>query len=122
MPSMRDFKRLRVWRQSHRLSMAVNTQLGLAPRRGFAHVVRQAQRAASSVPTNIVEGCAHDSAREFARYLRLALGSAQELEYHLIEAVGLSLLEERRFEYLVEEARQVQRQLVSFIERVRADF
>lgn len=118
---MRDFKRLRVWRQAHRLSLAVNEQFAVVRRRGFAHVCRQAQRAASSVPTNIVEGCVHDSPREFARYLRTALGSAMELEYHLIEAVGFSLIDVARYEYLVDETRQLQRQLASFIERVRED-
>jgi four helix bundle protein len=42
-----------------------------------------------SVPTNIVEGCGQQSAREFARFLRIALNSTSELEYHLLAARDL---------------------------------
>jgi four helix bundle protein len=118
---MRDFKRLRVWRQAHRLSLAVNEHFAVARRRGFSHVARQAQRSASSVPANIVEGCGHDSPREFARYLQQARGSANELEYHLLEAHGFRLLDDVLHDRLSDEARQVQRQLTVLIARVRRD-
>lgn len=42
-----------------------------------------------SVPTNIVEGSGQKSAAEFARFLRIALNSTTELEYHLIAARDL---------------------------------
>ena len=42
-----------------------------------------------SVPTNIVEGCGQQSAREFSRFLRIALNSTSELEYHLLAARDL---------------------------------
>jgi four helix bundle protein len=46
-------------------------------------------RAAMSVPTNIVEGCSQQSAREFSRFLRIALNSTSELEYHVLAARDL---------------------------------
>ena len=118
---MRDFKRLRVWKQAHLLSLAVNEHFVLARRRGFSHVARQAQRCASSVPSNIVEGCGHDSPREFARYLQQALASASELEYHLLEAHGFRLVDGALHDRFADQARQVQRQLQVLIERVRRD-
>jgi four helix bundle protein len=42
-----------------------------------------------SVPTNIVEGCGQQSPREFSRFLRIALNSTSELEYHLLAARDL---------------------------------
>jgi four helix bundle protein len=118
---VRDFRSLRVWREAHRLSLDVNERFAVPPRRGFAHVARQAQRAASSVPSNIVEGCGHDSPREFARYLRQAIASANELEYHLIEARDLRLVDDATCRQLTEAVSEVRRKLVVLRERVRRD-
>lgn len=43
-------------------------------------------RAAESVPTNIVEGAGEQTAANFSRFLRVALNSTNELEYHIIVA------------------------------------
>jgi four helix bundle protein len=59
--------------------------------RGAKHASLRNQmiRASMSVPTNIVEGCGQQSAREFSRFLRIALNSTSELEYHLLAARDL---------------------------------
>jgi four helix bundle protein len=43
-------------------------------------------RAAASIPANIAEGRRQESEKEFGRFLRYALNSASELEYHIILA------------------------------------
>lgn len=45
-----------------------------------------------SVPANIVEGCNQESAKQFSRFLLIALNSATELEYHLIAARDLKVV------------------------------
>jgi four helix bundle protein len=54
----------------------------------------QLRRAAASIPTNIVEGCIRRSAREYQRFIDVALGSAAEVRYPLRLAVDLRLLTE----------------------------
>ena len=51
----------------------------------------QIRRAAISVPTNLVEGCTRESTREYLRFVEIALGSAQELDYLLRLLPRLSL-------------------------------
>lgn len=52
----------------------------------------QLRRASVSVPTNIVEGCTRTSQRDYAQFLRMALGSASEVRYLLGLSGRLALL------------------------------
>ena len=116
---MRDFRALKVWHRSHRLAVSVNLTLARIRRRGFAHVISQGQRAAFSIAATIVEGCGHDSDREFVRFLRMSLASANELEYHLLAAFDLSLLPAHVNRPLEEETQAVKRMLYASIGHMR---
>ncbi len=87
---MTDFKKLKVWQKAHVLAMDVHRAAGQI--RGAKHASLRSQmiRAAMSVPTNIVEGCSQQSTREYSRFLRIALNSTTELEYHLVAARDLA--------------------------------
>lgn len=54
----------------------------------------QIRRAATSIPGNIVEGCARRSEKEYVHHLVIALGSASELRYFLNLSFRLGLLPE----------------------------
>ena len=58
----------------------------------YAALRSQINRAAMSVPANIVEGCGQESAKQFNRFLLIALNSATELEYHIITARDLNVI------------------------------
>ncbi|MDP9204251.1 MAG: four helix bundle protein [Gemmatimonadota bacterium] len=87
---MTDFKKLKVWQKAHLLAMDVHRVAGQI--RGAKHTSLRSQmtRAAMSVPTNIVEGCGQQTTREYARFLRIALNSTTELEYHVVTARDLA--------------------------------
>src|ERR1700693_1431624 len=81
---MSDFKKLKVWRKAHALALNVHRVAVKIRGADNASLRNQMLRASSSVPTNIVEGAGQTSQRQFGRFIRFALNSTSELEYHLI--------------------------------------
>ena len=71
----------------------------------------QIVRAVMSIPSNIAEGSAKRSDREFARYIRISLGSATEVENHLIIANDLELIDADVFHCLSKQVQDIQKML-----------
>jgi hypothetical protein len=70
-----------------------------------------------SVPTNIVEGRAQRSDKEFGRFLRVAFGSATELEYHLIMGNEIGAISYADFEPMLAQVIDVKKMLTGLINR-----
>ena len=83
---MRDSKRLVVWQRSHQLAIDLHREADTFNGRHRFGLANQLTRAAESVPANIAEGSGRESVKEFRRFLTIAIGSAAELENHLILA------------------------------------
>ena len=79
----------------------------------------QLLRAASSVSANIAEGAGKRSEAEFARYLDIALGSARELENHLLLARDLGCGTSAAFDQHIEDVDEVKRIVFSLARAVR---
>jgi len=94
---MRDFKKLNVWRKAHLLTLEVYKATAGFPRDELYGLTSQVRRACVSIPANIAEGYGRDGEAEFGRFLRIALGSASELEYHLCLAFDLKFLKNTNF-------------------------
>ena len=78
----------------------------------------QLRRAAASVPANIAEGVGRNGDAEFHRFLRIALGSACETEYHLILARDLGFMPNDRYLLLNEKVNEVKKMLVTLMARL----
>jgi four helix bundle protein len=89
---MQDYRKLKVWRKAHELALAVYEVTARFPRVEIYGLTSQMRRAASSVPSNIVEGCGRGTNAELMRFLYIALGSANEIEYQLLFARDLGFL------------------------------
>lgn len=74
----------------------------------------------ASTRHNLVEGRRQASDKEFARFLRYALNSGYELEYHLMIAHDLAVLSEDDFSGLMSEAIEVRKMLHGLLNRIKA--
>jgi four helix bundle protein len=118
---MQDFRKLNVWHKSHELALGVYAESAkFPPGRGWP-LESQLLRAATSVPSNIAEGCGRAGDRDFRRFLRHSLGSACELEYHLLLARDLGFLSEQGYIRLDALAEEVKRMLTGLIRRLVVD-
>jgi four helix bundle protein len=96
----RDHRKLRVFAEADRLALRVYHASRELPAEERYGLQAQMWRAAISVPTNIVEGCARRSDNEYGRFIEIALSSAAETAYLLTVARRLGLLESRSCEEL----------------------
>ena len=117
---MQDFRQLRVWQKAHALVLDVYRTTQRFPREEAHGLTAQLRRAAVSIAANIAEGCGRAGDREFARFLRMALGSASELEYHCLLAHDLAFLTDGDFNRLTEGVVEVKRMLAGLVGRMRA--
>ena len=80
---MLAYERLVVWQEAHKLTLTVYRVTAAFPPSERYGLTSQTQRAAVSVAANIAEGAAKRGAREFRRFLDIAMGSMSELTYLL---------------------------------------
>ena len=118
---MSDFRKLNVWAKAHALTLAVYAATAAFPRDELYGLTSQLRRSCSSIPANIAEGCGRSGDAELARFLRIAMGSASELEYQLLLARDLSFLNGEDYGRLTSDVTEVKRMLTSLIQRLTAD-
>ena len=98
---MADFRNLHVWQKANRLSVATAEVAETIRGSVSATILRtQLLRATFSIQANIAEGSSKRSDREFARYIRIALGSSTESANHLILLHDLGTIDDAVFDSL----------------------
>lgn len=89
---MAPYERLDAWKLSYAFSLELYRASAAFPKHELYGLTSQLRRAALSVVFNIAEGSAKRGAREFRRYLDIALGSLAELTCELRLAKDLGFL------------------------------
>ena len=116
---MSDFKRLKIWQASHRLSVTVYVLARTLPREELYGLRSQMTRAAGSIAANIAEGVGRGGDREVARFLDIALGSAMELECHVLRAVDLRFVDSEPARSFLADLDLVQKMIASLRLKIR---
>lgn len=110
-------KDLEVWKQSLELTERVYRVTGSFPREELYGLTAQMGRAAVSVSSNIAEGAARGSKKEFVQFLRISLGSLAELETQLVVAGRLGFISDQDIMGKIEEVRRMLLGLLRFLKR-----
>ena len=111
---MRDFHKLGIWQRSHKLALDIYKVSKAFPKEEIFGITSQIRRAASSIPTNIAEGCGRSSNKDFAHFLQISIGSASEVEYELLLAHDLEYLNDETFNKLTSETIAIRKMINSY--------
>ena len=108
---MAGYRELKVWRLAMELAEVVYKLCAEFPRQEVYGLTSQLQRAAVSIPSNIAEGQARNSSKEFNHFLGIARGSLAELETQIMLAQRLGYLSEEKLHSALEKAEEIGKML-----------
>jgi four helix bundle protein len=118
---VKDFHELKVWQKAHQLTLAVYQITATFPREELYGLTSQLRRCSASIPANLAEGSGRNGDAEFARFCSIAMGSASELEYHLLLAKDLMLVKPKDHAELSLRATELKRMLTALLQKLNAD-
>ncbi|TZF81709.1 four helix bundle protein [Pedobacter sp. BS3] len=116
---MQNYKELLVWQKAHHFTLKMYAVVTSFPKEETYNLTSQIKRSASSIGTNIAEGCGRYTQKDLANFLQTALGSVHELEYQLLLSKDLKFIDNELFVELEKEAGEIKAMLISLIKKVR---
>ncbi|NNC45978.1 MAG: four helix bundle protein [Winogradskyella sp.] len=114
---MRSHKDLNVYKVSLELVTKIYVLTKQFPDDEKYGLISQIRRASISIPSNIAEGAARQSAKEFIRFLYMSLSSAAEVETQLDIASKLGFLKDNK--EITDEIVYIKRMLIKLIESLK---
>ncbi len=118
---MKDFRELRVWEKAHQMTLTAYKATAAFPKHELFGLTSQIRRCSSSIPANIAEGCGRIGNSELHRFLQIACGSANELEYHFLLARDLEYIPKENYESLQGKVIELKKMLVALTRKVASD-
>ena len=85
---MRDFREIKVWEKAHLLTLEIYKATASFPTEERYGLTSQLRRSSASIAANIAEGFGRGGNAELARFFQIGMGSASEVEYHILLAKG----------------------------------
>ena len=115
---MRNYRDLQVWTKAHLLTLDLYKISRTFPRAEIYGLTVQLRRAAASIGANLAEGCGRRTSGELARFVRIAMGSASELDYHLLLCRDLEFMKDEDFKRVAKNLIEVRKMLTSFLSSI----
>ncbi len=117
---IKSYRELIVWQKASILALKVCRLTGSFPKEEIFGLTSQMRRAAISIPSNIAEGRSRNTRRDFVQFLRIALGSAAELQSQLDIAEKLSLVDKLTYNESDGLIVEIMRMLSTMISKLKA--
>jgi four helix bundle protein len=115
---MRNYRDLQVWKKAHDLTLELYRVSQRFPREEMYGITGQLRRATVSIGANLAEGCGRRTSTELARFVRIAMGSASELDYHPLLSRDLGFMAGDEFTSASAKLIEVRKMLTSFLNSV----
>jgi four helix bundle protein len=116
---MQPFRDVKVWEKSHHLCLHVHNATLAFPEQERQGLAAHMRRIATYIPGKIAEGCGRGGDREMVKFLGNAQGYAVELEYLILLARDLEVLDEAGYEALNGEVVEVLKMLYGFVKTLK---
>ena len=118
---LQDFKNLKVWKKSHEFTVKIYKVSKQFPNEELFGLTSQIRRACTSIPSNIAEGCGRNSDADFARFLQMAFGSSNELEYQIMLPYDLKYIKSKTYDEIIGELSYIKKMLNKLIIKLKAN-
>ncbi len=118
---MHNFRKLNIWTKSMDLVTDIYKLTNTFPSDERFGIISQMQRAALSCPTNIAEGSAKSSTKDFSRFLEISVGSLYELETELNVSRNLEYINNEIFEVYQNKIVELQKMIIAFKNRINKE-
>ncbi len=117
---MRDHRKLRAFELADKLALSIYATTKSFPKDEQFGLTSQLRRAAVSIASNIVEGCARSSQADYIRFLDIAFGSVREVGYQLSLAARLGYMDSNTAAELEKQADETARVLAGLLQSLRS--
>lgn len=115
---MHNYKNLHIWQEGIALARKIYEVTGTFPTNEKYGIVSQMTRAAVSIPSNIAEGAGRNSAKDFANFLSIAIGSIFELHTQITICGQIGYIDEESVKELEKQTFTLQQQIATFKQRL----
>lgn len=92
--TVKNFRELRIWQEAQNLTVIIYDITKMFPADEKYGLISQIRRSAASIAANIAEGRGRSTAQDYANFLSMAHGSAQETAQHCLLAKDLKYVDE----------------------------
>ncbi len=115
---MSTFRDLLVWQKGMNLVTECYKTTKKFPKEDLFGLTSQIRRSAISIPSNIAEGYGRNGKHDYLKFLNISLSSLFEYQTQIEIAYNINYITDLEFNNIYEKSREVERMLVSFIDKI----